>query len=200
MVGGWGGTVMCICAFKHLRSSLFKCSAGRRVQKKVIFIIALDWLACVCEYTLALTSTLTCAEAPKPHVNLDNGGPGDCGNCCLSARWKERLSCNGSPVASTCKLLRATAVRGLPPEPNISALARPALCTGWDQFIWRLALPPVKVSWRFLFAYAGWNEAAGSPKEKFILAFVFLTSNSPRIAFSLQGSNFLEVIWFWTSI
>lgn len=58
--------------------------------------------------------SLTCAEAPKPHVNLDNGGLGDSGNCCLSAKWKERLSCNGPPVVSVCKLLCTAAVWGIP--------------------------------------------------------------------------------------
>lgn len=64
--------------------------------------------------------SLTCAEAPKPHVNSDSGGLWDSGSCCLSAQWKERLSCNGPPVGSVCKLLCAAAVWGLPSELHIA--------------------------------------------------------------------------------
>lgn len=61
---------------------------------------------------------------PKPHVNSDSGGVRDCGNCCLSAQRRERLSCNGPPVAPLCKPLRVAAVRGLPAEPHIAVLFR----------------------------------------------------------------------------
>lgn len=84
---------------------------------------------------------LTCTEAPKPHVNSDNGGLGDSGNCCLSVQWNERLSCNGPPVGSVCKLLCAAAVVwGLPSELHISVLFWLAASFGWEQFIWRLSL------------------------------------------------------------
>lgn len=84
--------------------------------------------------------SLTCTEAPKPHVNLDNGGLGDSGSCCLSAQWKERLSCNGSPVGSVCKLVRTAAVWGLPPERHIPVLWWLAALFGWGRFSWRLLL------------------------------------------------------------
>lgn len=79
-----------------------------------------------------------CAEAPKPHVNSDNGGLGDSGNCCLSVQWRERLSCNGSPVASVCKRLCAAAVWVVPSELHISMLYWLNAWFVWEQFIWRL--------------------------------------------------------------
>lgn len=89
---------------------------------KVIVLIFLAVLrASVNTYRLWPLS-LTCAEAPKPHVNLDNGGLWDSGNCCLSAQWKERLSCNGPPVGSVCKLLCVAAFWGLPSELHVAVL------------------------------------------------------------------------------
>lgn len=137
---------MCICAFQYFQSSLKKKHFYRAAfSGKVIFIILIGLRVFVNTHLLWPLS-LTCAEAPKPHVNLDNGGLRDFGNCCLSVQWKERLSCNGSPVGSACKLLCTAAVWGLPPELHISVLAWLVVWLGWDQFIWRLALLLVKVS------------------------------------------------------
>lgn len=141
------------------------------ILSKVMLIILLVLRVFVNTHSLWPLS-LTCAEAPKPHVNSDNGGLWDSGNCCLSAQWKERLSCNGPPVGSVCKLLCAAAVWGLPSELHIPVLFWLAAWFGWEQFIWRLSL--ILPRWvRAFVAYSGSNEAARSPKKSSSLLFCF---------------------------
>lgn len=93
---------------------------------KVVLIILLVLRVFVSILSLWPLS-LTCAEAPKPHVNSDSEGLWDSGNCCLSVQGNERLSCNGPPVASVCKLLWAAAV-----------WASPLSCTSLWYFGWLL--------------------------------------------------------------
>lgn len=92
-----------ICAFKHFKS-LFLSFTWWDLSYYTDCIILLVLRVFVHTYLL-WPLTLSWAETPKPHVNSDNGGLRDSGNCCLSAQWKERLSCNGPPVGSVCKLL-----------------------------------------------------------------------------------------------
>lgn len=171
------GTFRCICAFQ----SLFLNFLQSGILGKVILIILL--VLCVFVNThLLWPLSLACFEAPKPHVNSDNGGLGDSGSCCLSVQWKERLSCNGPPVGSVCKLLCAAAVWGLPPELHISVLF------GWGQFIWRLSL--LLSRWVSVFAaYAGSNEAALQRK----VCLCCFVSDSKLSKFSLQGCNSLKI-------
>lgn len=153
-------TPWCIRAFSKFVFGIFRQAA---FEGRAAFIILLVLRAFVNTRPLWPLS-LTCAEAPKPHVNLDNGGLGDSGNCCLSVQWKERLSCNGSPVGSVCKLLCTAAVWGVPTERHISVLFWLAAWFGWYQFMWRWSLLLSRWVSAFI-ACTGLNVAARSPKE-----------------------------------
>lgn len=132
--------------------------------------------------------SLACAEAPKPHVNSDNGGLGDSGNCCLSVQWRERLSCNGSPVASVCKLLCAAAVWVVPSELHISMLYWLNAWFVWEQFIWRLS-PLCQGEWVCLLLHT----VAQMNVELHLICFSFLT---PNFQFkNLQVCNFFVTSW-----
>lgn len=149
----------------HFQSLFLEFSAERHLKG----VLRLSFSLCCVRSWIHTRSDLYHSHAPKPpkpHVNLDNGGLGDSGNCCLSVQWKERLSCNGSPVGSVCKLLCTAAVWGVPPELHISVLFWLAAWFGWYQFIWRLSL--LLSRWVSAFvACTSLNEAARSPKEKF---------------------------------
>lgn len=173
---------LCVYSGVFVYSSILKVCI---LQGKVIFIILLVLRVIVNTHCSDLYHS-QCAKAPKPHVNLDNGGLGDSGNCCLSAQWKERLSCNGPPVGSICKLLCTAAVWGLAPELHISMLLCLAAWFGWNQFIWRLSLHLLRWVSAFV-AYRGSNEVARLPKKKL---FSVLIMNSPQSTFSIKGCNF----------
>lgn len=182
-------TFRCICAFKLLKSLLFSALHSEILGKVLMLIICLV-LPVFVNTHWSWPLSLTCAEAPKPHVNSDNGRPWDSGNCCLSAQWKERLSYNGPPVGSVCKLLCAAAVWGLPSELHISVLISSAACFGRDQFIWRLSLFLSRWVSAFL-AYCGSSEAARSPKKSSSLLRVHsakvLTGKSHRLATAVSA-------------
>lgn len=158
----------CRCILKKLSLDFFKSGILGKVMLTILLVLHV-----FVKTHLLWPPSLTCAKAPKPHVNSDNGGLGDSGNCCLSVQWKERLSCNGPPVGSVYKLLCAEAVVwGLPSELHISVLFWLAAWFGWEQFIWRLSLLLSRWVSAFMHTMAQ-NEAATSPKKTSSLLFCF---------------------------
>lgn len=78
---------------------------------------------------------LSHSRVPKPqklHVNLDHGGLGDFGNCCLSVQRRNSLA--------VMALLWVSAVGRHPSDTHISVLFCLAALLVWEQFIWWLLM------------------------------------------------------------
>lgn len=147
---------------------------------KVIFIILIGLHAFVNTYLLWPLS-LAWAEAPKPHVNLDNGGLGTLGivvyQCSgrkgwavMALQWVQHANFSVTQQFEA-SLLSCTSLYW------IGGL----LWFGWDQFIWRLAL--LLSRWVSAFvAYIGLDGVAGrnSLSLLFLAIKTFHSFQSPR--------------------
>lgn len=160
----------------HFQSLFWEFSAERHLKG----VLRLSFSLCCVRSWIHTRSDLYHSHAPKPpkpHVNLDNGGLGDSGNCCLSVQWKERLSCNGSPVGSVCKLLCTAAVWGVPLS-----------CTSLCYFGWLLDLGGTSSFGGYhcfcqgesvlLLRALAWMRRRDLQRKSSLFTVLFLTSNS----------------------